>query len=210
MMERSEGVDANRPSPGRVVWPCGRSSIAQNKKEHHGTFESYSAEPQIYPTKNSIGPSGPDLRRAWPTCRASDHRFENAWAYTVGAAIAMKGEGTQKSRQSARGSNLLHPGLRRGRPQGGSRPRQPGGDAPVRRDHVLLFPRRPRVVRSRRGSHRHRPQRQPRPEDAAQGDPERPRQGRRPDHQPHQRLHLRADPVRLLHGRSQDRQEWNT
>lgn len=63
--------------------------------------------------------------------------FENAcWAYTVGAAIAMK-KGVKTAAEAAtaigrRPAGLLHRRLRRRRPQGRPRPRQPGRHAPVR------------------------------------------------------------------------------
>ena len=64
--------------------------------------------------------------------------FENAcWAYTVGAAIAMK-KGVKTAAEAAtrhrrRSAGVLHRRLRRRRPQGRSRPRQPGRDAAVAR-----------------------------------------------------------------------------
>ena len=87
--------------------------------------------------------------------------FENAcWAYTVGAAIAMK-KGVQDCCRGSRGhrhwpAGLLHPGLRGRRPEGRPGPWQPGRHAPARRDQVLCFPGRPRVLCRRRGRHRHR------------------------------------------------------
>ena len=64
----------------------------------------------------------------------SPSAFENAgWAYCVGAAIAIK-QGREDRRRSRQGhrhrpAELLHPRLRRGRPQGRPRPRQPRRDA---------------------------------------------------------------------------------
>ena len=66
------------------------------------------------------------VRDVQPIC------FENAcWAYLVGAAIAIKKGQTQEPRISHETlgdwfTGLLHSGFRCGRPEGGSRARQPG------------------------------------------------------------------------------------
>ena len=66
--------------------------------------------------------------------------FENAgWAYTLGAAIAVK-KGCKKAADRRRPAGVLHPRLGRRPAQGRSRPRQPRGDAAARRDGVLLLP----------------------------------------------------------------------
>jgi hypothetical protein len=93
--------------------------------------------------------------------------FENAkWAYTLGCAIALK-KGVAKSPRPPR---LPPPSARACRPsaspapslttQGRPWPRQPGRHAPRRGHRVLLLPGRPRVLRCRRGRHRHCQQRQ--------------------------------------------------
>ena len=95
--------------------------------------------------------------------------FENAkWAYTVGAAIAIK-EAERTGDKSAarrcckhryRSAELLHPRLRCGEPQGRSGTRQPRQDAPLRGDRVLLLPRGPRVLRGCRGRDQDRAERE--------------------------------------------------
>ena len=71
--------------------------------------------------------------------------FENAcWAYTLGAAIAIK-KGCRRAADAAAaiGEGLLHPRLRCRSAEGRPRPRQPWQDAAGRGDRVLLLPGRP-------------------------------------------------------------------
>ena len=106
-----------------------------------------------------------------------------------------QGQGRRR-RDRRRAPGLLHPRLRGGEPPGRPRPRQPRRDAARRRDGVLRVPRRPRVVRRRRGRDQDRAQREQGPQDEPPRDPQRPRQGRRVHHLAHQRLHLREDGLR--------------
>ena len=113
--------------------------------------------------------------------------FENAcWAYTVGAAIALK-SGVKTAAEAAK---MIGVGLQSFCIDGSVADDRKvvwatatWRYAPQRREQVLRLPGGPRVLRRRRGCHRHRPQRQQGPERAFAGDPERPGQGRRPDHQ---------------------------
>ena len=106
------------------------------------------------------------LRRLRASSRASSPSALKTpvWAYTLGAAIAVK-KGVKTAADAAeaigdRPAGLLHPRLRGRRPKGGPGPRQPGRHAAAGRDQVLRLPGRPRVLRRRRRRHRHRPQRQ--------------------------------------------------
>lgn len=73
--------------------------------------------------------------------------FDNAtWAYTLGVAIALK-KGVTNAAEAAETIGIglqafWHPRLRRRKPQGRPRPRQPRRDAAARGDEVLLLPRR--------------------------------------------------------------------
>ena len=82
------------------------------------------------------------MQRASTATRSSESTqpicFENAiWAYTVGCAIAIKSGAVQGCRRRCRNRHrspvLLHPRLRRRKPQGRSRSRQPRRDAPLAR-----------------------------------------------------------------------------
>ena len=83
--------------------------------------------------------------------------FENAcWAYTVGAAIALK-SGVKTAAEAAK---MIGVGLQSFCIDGGPGPRQPGRYAAQRREQVLCLPGRSRVLRRRRGRYRHREERQ--------------------------------------------------
>ena len=136
--------------------------------------------------------------------------FENAcWAYTVGAAIAMKkgvktaaeaataiGEGLQAfcidgSVADDRKVGLGHGNL--------------GAMLLSEESECFCFLAGHESFAAAEGAIGIVKQRQQGPQKASARHPERPRQGRCPDHLPHQRLHLCPDPVRLLHRRAQDR-----
>ena len=124
--------------------------------------------------------------------------FENAcWAYTVGAAIALK----KNVKNAAEAAEAIGIGLQAFCIDGSVAEDRKVGlghgnlGAMLRRHRVLRLPGRPRVLRRRRRRHRHCPFRQQGPEGAPAGHPERPGQGCRPDHLPDQRLHLCADQV---------------
>ena len=137
--------------------------------------------------------------------------FENAaWAYTVGAAIAIK-KGVKTAAEAAEAIGI---GL-----QAFCIPGSVAEDRKVGLGHgnlgaMLLrdetkcfaflaghesFAAAEGAIGIARTANK-------RPQGAPAGHPQRPGQGRGSDHQPHQRLHLCADPVRLLHGRTEDRE----
>ncbi len=136
--------------------------------------------------------------------------FENAcWAYTVGAAIALKA-GVKTAAEAAK---MIGVGLQSFCIDGSV-----ADDRKVGLGHgnlgAMLLATRPSASPSWPATSPSPPPRAPSassekrqqgPQGAPARHPQRSGQGRRPDHQPHQRLHLCADPVRLLHRRAEDR-----
>ena len=136
--------------------------------------------------------------------------FENAgWAYTVGAAIAIK-KGVKTAAEAAEAIGI---GL-----QAFCIPGSVADDRKVGLGHgnlgaMLLrdetkcfaFLAGHESFAAAEGAIGIAQQRQQGPQGAPARHPQRPGQGRRSDHLPYQRLHLCADPVRLLHRRAEDR-----
>ena len=125
---------------------------------------------------------------------------ENAcWAYTVGAAIALK----SGVRTAAEAAKMIGVGLQSFCIDGSVADDRKVGLGHGNLGAMLLsdeskcfaFLAGHESFARRRGRHRHREERQQGPQGAPAGHPQRPGQGRCPDHQPHQRLHLCPDPV---------------
>ena len=154
------------------------------------------ALPQLQPVLEEVRLQGFRRRRRLATTpRASTptrssrafspSAFENAkWAYDAG-----RGHRAQEGREDRRRRRRV-PSARACRPSASPAPSRISvkvglghgnlGAMLLRRgDRVLCLPGRPRVLRRRRGRHRHRPQRQQGPQEPPARHPQRPGQGRR-------------------------------
>ena len=135
------------------------------------------------------------VRGTQPIC------FENAvWAYTVGAAIAIK-KGCKKASRRGGGDRYRSAGVLRSRfcgakPSGRSGPRQSRRDAPFRRNGMLLLPCGTRIVCGGGRRDFHCSEREQSEKESAARYSERSRQRRGVYHFENQRFHVCGNEVR--------------